>query len=155
MVFSHLGFWSGNLFLIAPFPDLCLLIPCSAVTQCGHLSPFFKLGRGCRQGDPISPYLFILCAEILSIRLRNNKNIKGIKIGNIELKFSQYADDASAFLDGSKTSLEVTLQELGNFANISGLKTNFDKTQVVWIGAKKKQHRGQNKMETFMGNNLI
>ena len=27
LVFSHLGFWSGNLFLIAPFPDLCLLVP--------------------------------------------------------------------------------------------------------------------------------
>ena len=27
LVFSHLGFWSGNLFLIVPFPDLCLLVP--------------------------------------------------------------------------------------------------------------------------------
>ena len=27
LVFSHLGFWSGNLFLIAPFPDLCLPVP--------------------------------------------------------------------------------------------------------------------------------
>ena len=27
LVFYHLGFWSGNLFLIAPFPDLCLLVP--------------------------------------------------------------------------------------------------------------------------------
>ena len=27
LFFSHLGFWSGNLFLIAPFPDLCLLVP--------------------------------------------------------------------------------------------------------------------------------
>ena len=27
LVFSHLGFWSGNLFLIATFPDLCLLVP--------------------------------------------------------------------------------------------------------------------------------
>ena len=26
LVFSHLGFWSGSLFLIAPFPDLCLLV---------------------------------------------------------------------------------------------------------------------------------
>ena len=31
LVFSHLGFWSGNLFLIAPFPDLCLLVPFSVV----------------------------------------------------------------------------------------------------------------------------
>ena len=29
LVFSHLGFWSGNLFLIAPFPVLCLLVPFS------------------------------------------------------------------------------------------------------------------------------
>ena len=27
LVFSHLGFWSENLFLVAPFPDLCLLVP--------------------------------------------------------------------------------------------------------------------------------
>ena len=32
LVFSHLGFWSGNLFLIAPFPDLCLLVPLGTVT---------------------------------------------------------------------------------------------------------------------------
>ena len=110
---------------------------CSAVTQCGFLSSFFKLGRGCRQGDPISPYLFILCAEILAARIRNNKKIKGIKIDNVEFKLSQYADDTSAFLDGSKTSLEETLTELELFADISGLKINYDKTQVVWIGAKK------------------
>ena len=33
LVFSHLGFWSGNLFLIAPFPDLCLLVPFHAKFQ--------------------------------------------------------------------------------------------------------------------------
>ena len=34
LVFSHLGFWSGNLFLIAPFPDLCLLVPFYARCVC-------------------------------------------------------------------------------------------------------------------------
>ena len=38
LVFSHLGFWSGNLFLIAPFPDLCLLVP-----FCGGSSNVFVL----------------------------------------------------------------------------------------------------------------
>lgn len=109
----------------------------SAVLQCGFLSNFFKLGRGCRQGDPISPYIFILCAEILAVRIRNNKNIKGIKIENEAIKISQYADDTSIMLDGSKTSLEEALNELAGFADISGLKINYDKTQVVWIGAKK------------------
>ena len=42
----------------------------------------------------------------------------------------------SIFLDGSTESLNQTLLELEFFANISGLKINFDKTQVVWIGSK-------------------
>ena len=36
LFFFHLGFWSGNLFLIAPFPDLCLLVP--------FCIPFFQRG---------------------------------------------------------------------------------------------------------------
>ena len=85
----------------------------------------------------MSPYIFVLCAEILAIKIRNNKNIKGITIGNTEFKLSQYADDASVILDGSDTSLNETLDELYHYAQYSGLKVNFDKTQVVWIGAQK------------------
>jgi hypothetical protein len=71
----------------------------STVIQNGHFSECFSLERGCRQGDPISPYLFIICAEILGIAIRENKGIKGIVIGGIEHKLSQYADEASLFLD--------------------------------------------------------
>ena len=55
----------------------------------------------------------------------------------IQNKISQYADDTSIFLDGSDNSLNELLKELDFFAAISGLKVNFDKTQLVWIGAKK------------------
>ena len=109
----------------------------SSVIQNGHLSSFFQIGRGCRQGDPLSPYIFIICAEFLANKIRLNKDIKGIKIGNSEHKISQYADDTSIFLDGSDNSLNELLKELDFFAAISGLKVNFDKTQLVWIGAKK------------------
>ena len=45
----------------------------SCVIQNGHISSLFDLRRGCRQGDPLSPYLFLLCGEILAIMIRNNK----------------------------------------------------------------------------------
>jgi hypothetical protein len=48
----------------------------ASVLQSGFLSEQFDIQRGCRQGDPIAPYLFILCAEILAILIKQNKNIK-------------------------------------------------------------------------------
>ena len=62
----------------------------SCILQNGFMSDFFNLKRNCRQGDPISPYIFILlvCAEILGKMIRNNKDIKGIQINNKEFKLS-------------------------------------------------------------------
>ena len=51
-----------------------------------------------RQGDPLSPYLFVISVEILAIAVRNNKNIKGIKINGSEVKLLQFADDTTALL---------------------------------------------------------
>ena len=98
---------------------------------------FFSMSRGCRQGDPLSPYIFIIYAEFLSNKVRNNKAIKGIHINQSEHKISQYADDTSVFLDGSEKSLNEMLKELEDFANITGLKIYFEKTRLVWIGSKK------------------
>ena len=88
----------------------------SAVSQCGYLSSFFNIDRGCCQGEPLSPYLFILCAEFLSILIRKNKKNRGIFVQDIEFKISQFADDTSIFLDGTSLSLTNTLEELDRFA---------------------------------------
>ena len=68
----------------------------SCVQNNGWASCFFQLQRGVRQGFPLSPYLFILSAEILAKAVRSNKNIKGISVNNSEIKISQYADDTTA-----------------------------------------------------------
>ena len=55
LVFSHLGFWSGNLFLIAPFPDLCLLVP------------FYILASVlCFKHSTLPSVLFLVYNEVLS-----------------------------------------------------------------------------------------
>ena len=107
----------------------------SCIIQNGFISDFLRLKRGCRQGDPISPYIFILCAEILGQMLRNNENIKGININNREFLLSQYADDTQVFLDGSEKSLSEALLNFDLFHKMSGLKINVEKTKAIWIGS--------------------
>ena len=64
----------------------------------GQYSKWFDVKRGTRHGDPLSPYLFLICVEILSVWVRQNKSIGGIKILDEEIVFSQFADDTTFFL---------------------------------------------------------
>ena len=107
----------------------------SSVLVNGNATKQFKLGRGCRQGDPLSPYIFLICAEMLGCLIRKNQSISGIVIDNIECKISQYADDSTVILDGSNRSLLQTLKTLDLFERLSGLKVNEEKTNVVYIGS--------------------
>ena len=70
----------------------------SCVINNGVSSNFFTLERGVRQGDPLSPYLFIIAVETLAIAIRQKESIKGITIGTEETKLLQFADDTTAVL---------------------------------------------------------
>ena len=107
----------------------------TCILQNGFMWECFNLRRGCRQGDPISPYIFILCAEILGKTIRENKDIKGISLNGKEYKLSQYADDTQLILDGSEKSLTEALHLLKQYHKMSGLKINIDKTRALWIGS--------------------
>ena len=110
----------------------------SCVQNNGLASGFFTLSRGVRQGCPLSPYLFILCAEVLGNAIRRDEEIRGIKIsGGTECKLSQYADDTTMILDGSELYFSRTLYLVDVFAVISRLKVNYEKTEALWIGSLK------------------
>ena len=80
----------------------------SCILNNGWANNFFETQRGVRQGCPLSPYLFILVAEVLAKAIRNNSNIKGIFVNNQEIKISQYADNTTLILDGSIESLSFS-----------------------------------------------
>ena len=87
-----------------------------------------------RQGDPLSPYLFIIALEILSIAIRQNKDIEGIQIGEGIIKHCAFADDLTTFVKNAK-SLRSLQNLLKTFGDISGLRLNKEKTEAYWLGS--------------------
>ena len=85
----------------------------------------------------MSPYIFILCAEVLAIGIRQNGKIKGISIGENEYKINQYADDTCLTINASKECLEEVIRLFEVFETFSGLKVNYDKTEIMPIGSIK------------------
>ncbi len=106
----------------------------STVINNGNTAGFFKLHRGIRQGCPLSPYLFIIAVEIMANAIRKNKLIKGIMVGDTEVKISQLADDTTIFVSDF-TSIGNVLNLVSDFHKISGLKLNIDKTIAKAIGS--------------------
>ena len=105
----------------------------SAVINNGYATNWFQPSKGVRQGCPLSPYLFILSAEILSIRIRSDPTVKGISLFGNELKLSQFADDTNLFCV-DLISVEKAFNIIGNFAKIAGLRLNVKKTKAIWLG---------------------
>ena len=70
----------------------------SCVINNGFSTRSFNLKRGVRQGDPLSPSLFIIVLELLALSIRNNDKIKGIVVDGNEIKLVIFADDMTSFV---------------------------------------------------------
>ncbi|XP_042067238.1 uncharacterized protein LOC121810541 [Salvia splendens] len=99
----------------------------------GAPAGFFKSTRGLRQGDPISPALFVLAADYLSRAL--DKLILGKKEmtfkatrGCMEISHLAYADDIIIFTQAAPTSLRRLKGCLDHYAEVSGQQINLSKS---------------------------
>jgi len=88
----------------------------SCVLNNGHASEFFAHERGVRQGCLLSGLLFVIGIEVFANAIRNENMIKGIKVGEKEIKASLYADDTTVFVRDLDSVPEL-LVFLNNFKN--------------------------------------
>ena len=106
---------------------------CACVTNNGFSSEFFKLSRGVRQGCPLSPYLFIIAAETLALKIKKCNDIRGVTINKKTVKIVQMADDTTVFLK-DLNSFKVLLAIMKKFQKAAGLKLNTGKTEAMYLG---------------------
>lgn len=101
------------------------------------LSNPIPLERGVRQGDALSPMLYVLCVEALACKIRDSPEIEGFLLPGargLQFKVSQYADDTTAFVKDEK-SLIALFETISIFEKGSGAKLNKAKTEALWLGA--------------------
>ena len=110
--------------------------PQSSVNVNGHLSNFFSLSRGVRQGCPLSPLLYVLVAEVLACNIRACPSITGLSIPGAAEPYllSQYADDTSLLLT-SDNAIRDVFKVYDKYERASGAKLNQSKTKGLWAGS--------------------
>jgi hypothetical protein len=115
----------------------------SRVQVNGAVTDKFEIQRSVRQGCPLSMLLYVIPIEILSIKIRKNNQIEGLKIPNLkdEIKMLQHADDCTNFIKDPK-SFKHLEKEYEKFGKASRSKINHDKTEILKKGNWRGNHPG-------------
>ncbi|GJU29706.1 putative RNA-directed DNA polymerase, eukaryota, reverse transcriptase zinc-binding domain protein, partial [Tanacetum coccineum] len=109
--------------------------------------------RGVRQGDSLSPFLFILVAEGLNVLIKEavaRDIFKGWPIGNDDVMVSllQYVDDIVIFREWNRVNAKNLMCILKCFEEVVGLKINLNKSKLYDVGVERVEVEG---MAWFVG----
>ncbi|XP_015950345.1 uncharacterized protein LOC107475226 [Arachis duranensis] len=132
-VLLNMGFgvkWRG-------WVQACLKASMSILVN-GCPTKLFISERGLRQGDPISPFLFVLIGEILNstmCRLREKGLLKPLEVGRNRVKLShlQFADDTILFCPCELETIRGYRRLLKGFEMMTGMKINFRKSAIIGL----------------------
>lgn len=117
----------------------CVTTTSFSISINGSPAGFFKGKKGLRQGCPLSPFLFVIGLEYLS---RSLNGLNGIPEFNFHPKCREqnithlsFADDLMLLCRGDNISINLLLQKLRDFSNVSGLVLNHSKSKVYIAGS--------------------
>lgn len=131
-ILRHLGFGDGWCNLISR------LLSTASTRIWFNVEPGEEIRhqRGLRQGDPLSPMLFILVMEVLNSLFTKAEEVgllQPLTRGNSGQRISLYADDVALFIRPDEGEMNLTTQILEVFGEASGLRTNFQKSCAIPI----------------------
>ena len=105
-----------------------------------QLKPF-PLRSETRQGCPLSPLLFNIVLEVLATAIREEKEIKGIQIGNEEVKLSLFADNMIIYIENPKYATRKLPELINEFVKVVGYKINAQKSLAFLYTNDEKSER--------------
>ena len=120
----------------------------AAITICtaniilsGEKLKAFPIRSGTRQGCPLSPLLFNIVLEVLATAIREEKEIKGIQIGEKEVKLSLSADGMILYIENPKDNIRKLLMLISEFSKVAGYKINTQKLLAILYTNNEKSER--------------